>query len=99
VLGKVGKVGLLSSVSETVKADCRIDFQYKPELDNTPPPRAGSSSSGTRITSQLAMTLDEAHLILDVKKEDSLEAIQRVCFSVSSHLTSDMDEFICGERC
>lgn len=59
------------------------DARHKPE--GAPDARpVGSGSSKSQITNQLAMSLEEAHLILNVKKEASMEAILEVscCFMV-----------------
>ncbi|EIW72035.1 hypothetical protein TREMEDRAFT_23769, partial [Tremella mesenterica DSM 1558] len=50
------------------------NFAHKPENVPSSGP-AGSSSSKSAITNQMQMTLDEAHLILNVKKEDPTEVI------------------------
>jgi import inner membrane translocase subunit TIM16 len=58
------------------------DFKYKPEgADDTNPAGASGSTAGNssqRLTSDLKMTLDEACLILNVKKDTPLEAVQKV---------------------
>ncbi|WVW86426.1 hypothetical protein I302_108474 [Kwoniella bestiolae CBS 10118] len=52
------------------------NFKHKPEgaVDSGP---GGAGSSKNKITSQLNMSLDEAHLILNVKKDDAMEVIQK----------------------
>ncbi|KAK6909164.1 hypothetical protein L486_01180 [Kwoniella mangroviensis CBS 10435] len=52
------------------------NFKHKPEgaPDSGP---VGTGSSKNKITSQLNMSLDEAHLILNVKKDDPMEVIQK----------------------
>jgi hypothetical protein len=54
--------------------------QYKPEA------AAAASSSGSgggksNITAQMQMTVEEAHLILNVKKDEPMEVIQQVSVS------------------
>jgi hypothetical protein len=57
-------------------------MKYKPEgLDQRGSSTKPGSSSQAAITSQLQMSLDEAHLILNVKKEESMETIIRVSIS------------------
>ncbi|KIR31576.1 hypothetical protein I352_05907 [Cryptococcus deuterogattii MMRL2647] len=53
------------------------NFKVKPEgaPDSSP---VGAGSSKNSITSQLQMSLDEARLILNVKKDDPMEVIQKV---------------------
>ncbi|WWC72259.1 uncharacterized protein I206_106221 [Kwoniella pini CBS 10737] len=52
------------------------NFKHKPEgATDTGPVGAGSSKN--KITSQLNMSLDEAHLILNVKKDEPMEIIQK----------------------
>ncbi|KAJ9126319.1 hypothetical protein QFC24_002051 [Naganishia onofrii] len=57
------------------------NFKYKPEgADDTNPAGASGSTAGNssqRLTSDLKMTLDEACLILNVKKDTPLEAVQK----------------------
>ncbi|WVQ83690.1 hypothetical protein IAT38_005834 [Cryptococcus sp. DSM 104549] len=52
------------------------NFKHKPEgaPDSAP---VGSGSSKSKITSQLQMSVDEARLILNVKKDDPMEVIQK----------------------
>ncbi|KAK4687649.1 hypothetical protein P7C73_g2471, partial [Tremellales sp. Uapishka_1] len=49
---------------------------YKPEGVAAAGP-VGAGKSKSNITSQLQMSLDEAHLILNVKKDDPMEIIQK----------------------
>ncbi|WWC91957.1 uncharacterized protein L201_006910 [Kwoniella dendrophila CBS 6074] len=52
------------------------NFKHKPEgVQDSGPVGAGSSKN--KITSQLNMSLDEAHLILNVKKDEPLDVIQK----------------------
>lgn len=53
------------------------DFKHKPEGAPSSGP-VGTGSSKSQITNQMQMSLDEAHLILNVKKEDPLEVIEKV---------------------
>jgi hypothetical protein len=55
-------------------------MKYKPEgtEERGGGTRAGSTSKAA-ITSQMQMSLDEAHLILNVKKDEPLDVIIRVC--------------------
>ncbi|AAW44839.2 hypothetical protein CNBG0050 [Cryptococcus deneoformans B-3501A] len=52
------------------------NFKVKPEgaPDSSP---VGAGSSKNSITSQMQMSLDEARLILNVKKDDPMEVIQK----------------------
>ncbi|WVQ94945.1 hypothetical protein IAU59_002035 [Kwoniella sp. CBS 9459] len=52
------------------------NFKHKPEGSPDSAP-VGAGSSKNKITSQLQMSLDEAHLILNVKKDDPLDVIQK----------------------
>ncbi|WVR09651.1 hypothetical protein IAU60_006725 [Kwoniella sp. DSM 27419] len=52
------------------------NFKHKPEGSPDSAP-VGSGSSKNKITSQLNMSLDEAHLILNVKKDEPMEIIQK----------------------
>ncbi|WVN90004.1 uncharacterized protein L203_105236 [Cryptococcus depauperatus CBS 7841] len=52
------------------------NFKHKPEgAPNAAP--IGSTGSKNKITSQLQMSLEEARLILNVKKDDSMEVIEK----------------------
>jgi len=63
-------------------------MKYKPEgMEERGGGTKPGSSSKAAITTQMQMSLDEAHLILNVKKDESMESIIRVC-SVSSPLNS-----------
>jgi len=53
------------------------DFKHKPEGAPSSGP-VGTGSSKSQITNQMQMSLDEAHLILNSKKEDALEVIEKV---------------------
>jgi len=55
----------------------RIDFKHKPDGAPSSGP-VGTGSSKSQITNQMQMSLDEAHLILNAKKEDPMEIIERV---------------------
>lgn len=61
-----------SGILDTLTADA----QHKPEAAESHSP--GSSGSKNKITSDLQMSLDEAHLILNVKKDAKLEDIVAV---------------------
>ncbi|WWD19877.1 hypothetical protein CI109_104346 [Kwoniella shandongensis] len=52
------------------------NFKHKPEgvADSGP---VGAGSSKSKVTSQLGMSLDEAHLILNVKKDEPMDVIQK----------------------
>ncbi|WWC64851.1 uncharacterized protein I303_107465 [Kwoniella dejecticola CBS 10117] len=52
------------------------NFKHKPEGASDSAP-VGAGSSKNKITSQLNMSLDEAHLILNVKRDESMEIIQK----------------------
>ncbi|WVF67347.1 hypothetical protein IAT40_002102 [Kwoniella sp. CBS 6097] len=52
------------------------NFKHKPEGSPDSAP-VGAGSSKNKITSQLQMSLDEAHLILNVKKDEPLDIIQK----------------------
>ncbi|OCF44510.1 hypothetical protein I317_01582 [Kwoniella heveanensis CBS 569] len=52
------------------------NFKHKPEGSPDSAP-VGAGSSKNKITSQLQMSLDEAHLILNVKRDDPLDVIQK----------------------
>lgn len=56
------------------------DFKHKPDGAPSNAP-IGTGGSKSQITNQLNMSLDEAHLILNVKKEDPLEVIEKVSYS------------------
>ena len=55
-----------------------VDFKVKPEGAAAASSSAGGGGGKGNITSQLNMSLDEAHLILNVKKDDPMEIIQKV---------------------
>jgi len=56
-----------------------LDFKYKPEgMDQTSAPSGSKGASSNAATAQHQMSIDEAHLILNVKKEDPMEVIQKV---------------------
>lgn len=61
-------------------ADIWLDFQYKPEGVETTSARTSSSGGkqNARVTEQMNMSIEEAQMILNVKKEDSMENIQKV---------------------
>ncbi|KAI9633833.1 uncharacterized protein MKK02DRAFT_38496 [Dioszegia hungarica] len=52
------------------------NFKHKPDGAPSNAP-IGTGGSKSQITNQLNMSLDEAHLILNVKKEDPLEVIEK----------------------
>lgn len=54
------------------------DFKHKPEAVQASASSGGAGSSKSQITNQMQMSLDEAHLILNVKKDDPMEIIQKV---------------------
>ena len=55
------------------------DFKYKPEgMDQNTAPSSSKGASSNAATMQHQMSIDEAHLILNVKKEDPMEIIQKV---------------------
>lgn len=57
------------------------DFNYKPEgMDQSASSSSsGSAKAGSKVAAiQQQMSIDEAHLILNVKKEDPMEIIQKV---------------------
>lgn len=64
-------------IEHTLTVSLCLDFKVKPEgaPDSSP---VGAGSSKNSITSQLQMSLDEARLILNVKKDDPMEIIQKV---------------------
>lgn len=64
-------------IEHTLTVSFCLDFKVKPEgaPDSSP---VGAGSSKNSITSQLQMSLDEARLILNVKKDDPMEVIQKV---------------------
>lgn len=49
------------------------DARHKPEAPDAGPSGTGGGSKS--LTADLAMSLEEAHLILNVKKEDKMETI------------------------
>jgi len=64
------------------------DFKYKPEgMDQNTAPSSSKGASSNAATMQHQMSIDEAHLILNVKKEDPMEIIQKV--SLGSTCRSD----------
>ncbi|RSH91508.1 hypothetical protein EHS25_009807 [Saitozyma podzolica] len=52
------------------------NFKHKPEGAPSSAP-VGTGSSKSQITSQLQMSLDEAHQILNVKKDEPMDVIQK----------------------
>lgn len=54
------------------------DARHKPEAPDAGP--SGSGGGSKSLTADLAMSLEEAHLILNVKKEEKMEAILDVSF-------------------
>lgn len=65
----------------------RTDATYKPEA-STSTSDGGSSGgknvSGQSLNNELRMTLEEAQLILNVKKEESMERVLEVSKQISS---------------
>ena len=60
------------------------DAQHRPESAASSTAFNGQSkdakSPGNQITNSLRMTMEEACLILNVKKEEPLDVIEKVCF-------------------
>lgn len=67
-----------------------LDAKYRPEgADNTE--QAGGAAGGAgnstqKLTSDLKMTMDEACLILNVKKDSPMETVLKVCLASLPHI-------------
>ena len=82
---KSGSTLFVRCKAELIKGLTRPDFKHKP--DGAPSSGAvGTGSSKSQITNQMQMSLDEAHLILNVKKDDPLEVIEKVSHHSHPHL-------------
>ncbi|GFZ51076.1 hypothetical protein JCM24511_08834 [Saitozyma sp. JCM 24511] len=68
------------------------NFKHKPEGAPSSAP-VGTGSSKSQITSQLQMSLDEAHQILNVKKDEPMDVIQKVgCGVIPIASNGDIDD-------
>ncbi|WRT69976.1 uncharacterized protein IL334_006969 [Kwoniella shivajii] len=69
-------VRVLGKATAAAGSQAVRNFKHKPEGASDSGP-VGSGSSKNKLTGQLNMSLDEAHLILNVKKDDPLDIIQK----------------------
>lgn len=69
-------IRVLGKATAAAGAQAVRNFKVKPEGAVASTSTSGGGGKGN-ITSQLNMSLDEAHLILNVKKDDPMEIIQK----------------------
>ncbi|ORY31585.1 hypothetical protein BCR39DRAFT_525787 [Naematelia encephala] len=70
-------IRILGRASAAAGQQAMANLKHKPENNDAPRASSSSSKSEHAITSQLQMTIDEARMILNVKKDDPMEIIQR----------------------
>jgi import inner membrane translocase subunit TIM16 len=91
----VKSIVLLTTAYKEITNALHTDAKNRPEALGSDVEGVGRATSGSltdKLTREHRLTLDEAHLILNTKKEDSLEQILTVGADISLHPPTFTDE-------